>query len=288
MALLPLSKPTLPLFIQEQPLPKTTAMAWSVTNALTGEMICGKREQQCREMASLTKMMTCIVACQMIKLEIIDLDTVMRVSRKASQHNGTSACLRENDLLTLEDALHGMMLPSGNDAAYCIAENLGSVLAGSSSTSQKSSNVEVFVKHMNRLAVQLGLQHSKFCNPHGLSHKGNTSTARDLGRLGAYLLNDELGSAIVSCREYSCVVARNRIERKMTWRNTNLLLGEPGFTGLKTGNTPNAGPCLCVSYFAEDLHLIVVLLQCRSPEHRWLEAKRILAWAGLTGLESKE
>mmetsp|Transcript_30248 Transcript_30248/g.53531 ORF Transcript_30248/g.53531 Transcript_30248/m.53531 type:complete len:301 (-) Transcript_30248:77-979(-) len=264
---------------QEVALPSASAMAWTLTNASNGEMLWGKRDQQCREMASLTKMMTLIVACQMIKLDLVDLDCILRVSRKASRQTGTTANLRENDLLTLEDALHAMMLPSGNDAAYCLAENLGSVLVESSNTKSKSSYVDVFVKHMNRLASQLGLQQSKFCNPHGLSNKGNVSTARDLGRLAAYLLNDGIASVIVSCREYACIIARHGVERKITWRNTNVLLEEPGFTGLKTGNTPNAGPCLCASYKRDGIHLIVVLLQCRSVEHRWTEAKRLLSWA---------
>jgi D-alanyl-D-alanine carboxypeptidase len=215
----------------------------------------------------------------MVKLQLVDLDSVLKVSRRASRLNGTTASLRDQDLLTLQDVLHGMMLPSGNDAAYCIAENLGTALLEITTRPSKSSNVEVFVKHMNRLAVQLGLQQSTFCNPHGLAHKGNVSTARDLGRLAAYLLNDELASSIVNCRDYSCVVSRHGVQRELSWSNTNLLLEEPGFTGLKTGNTPTAGPCLCASFQLKDLHLIVVLLQCRSPEHRWSEAKRLLSWA---------
>jgi D-alanyl-D-alanine carboxypeptidase len=89
-------------------------------------MIWGKNEHNRKEIASLTKVMTCYLAIQLLeKLRIDPFETFVEVSAYASQVGGTSANFREGDTLTVNDVLYGLMLPSGNDAASVLAENLG-------------------------------------------------------------------------------------------------------------------------------------------------------------------
>jgi len=86
----------------------------------------GKKENYKREVASITKMMTFYTALKLIdRYNINPSTTILTVSRNASRMIGTSACLREGDQLSLETLFYGMMLPSGNDAAFCIAEYFG-------------------------------------------------------------------------------------------------------------------------------------------------------------------
>lgn len=89
----------------------------------------GKNELRRREIASLTKIMTCLVACRLIKsMKIPPQKTYIKVSSMAASLTGTTANLSSGDYISIWDLLHGLMLPSGNDAAYCIAENFGTYL----------------------------------------------------------------------------------------------------------------------------------------------------------------
>jgi D-alanyl-D-alanine carboxypeptidase len=236
----------------------------------------GKNEDEVRDIASLTKMMTCFMTTQIVNEQLCDLETVVEVSRRASSMIGTSAKLREHDRLRVVDCLHAMMLPSGNDAAKALAENLGRLLKPRGS---KEDDSEHFVKHMNLYARKLGLQNTHFSNPHGLAYRGNRSTTRDLGTVAACLLNDPVSREIVSCCAYTCRIVNNETMREVTWKNTNSLLSEDSCTGVKTGITPNAGPCLCASFMLEEGHIVVTILNCRTAERRWLEVKRLMEWA---------
>mmetsp|Transcript_8203 Transcript_8203/g.16162 ORF Transcript_8203/g.16162 Transcript_8203/m.16162 type:complete len:306 (+) Transcript_8203:960-1877(+) len=257
-------------------LPPASSSSWSIVNADNGQLLWGKNEDEARDMASLTKMMTCLMTTQLVKEEICSLDTILKVSRKASTMSGTSARLREGDELRVVDCLHAMMLPSGNDAAKTLAENLGAMLKP---VGCKETDSEHFVKRMNYYAKQLGLQKTKFLNPHGLAHRSNRSTTRELGMIAAFLLNDEICSNIVSCCEYSCTVTNGENSREVVWKNTNNLLNEDSCTGVKTGITPNAGPCLCASFKLDEGHIVVTILNCKTASRRWNEVKGLTEWA---------
>jgi D-alanyl-D-alanine carboxypeptidase len=92
----------------------------------TGSLIFGRKENLRREIASLTKMMTFYTVIELIKQFKLQVETYqITVSTLASQISGTSAFLREGDTLTVSQLLYGLMLPSGNDAAFCLAEHFG-------------------------------------------------------------------------------------------------------------------------------------------------------------------
>ena len=109
--------------------PFVTAKSWSISDGRTGEILFGKCENDRREIASLTKIMTCFVVVQIIrKIKLNASKTMLQVSKAAATVGGTSAKLKTGDVLSVWDLLHGLMLPSGNDAATTLAEHFGQYL----------------------------------------------------------------------------------------------------------------------------------------------------------------
>lgn len=109
--------------------PQISAKAWSITTSNTNRSIMGKNEKMEREIASITKIMTCYLSCQIMEEHGLDpFYTYVQVSPYASTITGTSAFLRKGQYIRLYDLLHGLMLPSGNDAAIVLAENFGTYL----------------------------------------------------------------------------------------------------------------------------------------------------------------
>lgn len=134
-------------------------------------MIWGKNEHNRKEIASLTKIMSCYITILLLdKLRIDPAQTYVQVSTYAAQIGGTTANLKDNDTLTVHDLLHGMMLPSGNDAATVLAENFGvyfyfqtKEFALKYGNQDNITNLRIqcpgkyFVQEMNDMAVKLGL-----------------------------------------------------------------------------------------------------------------------------------
>lgn len=109
--------------------PFVTAKSWAILDGRTGEILFGKCENDRREIASLTKIMTAFVVVQIIrKIKLNSKKTLLQVSKNAASIGGTSAKLKSGDVLSVYDLLHGLMLPSGNDAATCLAEHFGQYL----------------------------------------------------------------------------------------------------------------------------------------------------------------
>ncbi len=170
------------------PLPYVTAQSWSIYDSKTSKYISGKKENYKREVASITKMMTFYTTLKLLDRYNIDpATTIITVSRNASRMIGTSACLREGDQLTLEQLFYGLMLPSGNDAAFAIAEHFGQYLYENKYRDQPVTSqmfqwsiIRYFLKEMNLYAFKLKMFHSYFDSPHGLANKHNYSTAADI------------------------------------------------------------------------------------------------------------
>ena len=105
------------------------------------------------EIASLTKIMTCYLSLLICKKFGIDLDNYwVRVSDKAAEMPGTSAELQAGDLISIDGLLHGLMLPSGNDASVALAESMGKIIQKSKNKPSKKSYYETFLTHMNIFA----------------------------------------------------------------------------------------------------------------------------------------
>eukprot|EP00826_Nyctotherus_ovalis_P063667 TRINITY_DN9338_c0_g3_i3.p1 TRINITY_DN9338_c0_g3~~TRINITY_DN9338_c0_g3_i3.p1 ORF type:complete len:301 (-),score=74.66 TRINITY_DN9338_c0_g3_i3:87-989(-) len=261
--------------------PQITAKSWVVVNANTGELIGGCHEHERREIASITKVMTAYTAIQIIKgLNINVNESKVETSYEASLVGGTTARLEEGDVLSVWDMLHAMLLPSGNDAAYALAEYFGLVLIELElKTTKIVDPIQVFICEMNKNAKSLGMANTNYANPHGLKNFFNKSSALDIAKLSLAAMKLPLFAEIVKKHKYNCI-GQDLFGNSKTfvWRNTNKLLAK-GFSGLKTGITASAGPCLASNYKDEKVNLIVVVLSCKTPDHRWTETVKLKDWS---------
>ncbi len=213
--------------------PETAAAAFILMEAGSGRVLASRNETQERSIASTTKIMTCLIA-----LEHSELTEKVTVKR---EH------LREGSSMYL---LEGLMLPSGNDAAECIAAHCG----GSGGSAQ-------FVRWMNEKAKALGMEHTSFANPSGLDEMGHSSCALDMARLAAYAMQNPTFARIVSTRTASVGT------RTMTNHN-KLLASYSGCVGLKTGYTGDAGRTLVTCAERGGMRMIAVTLHDGCPPWR--------------------
>ena len=158
-----------------------------LVDARTGKTLYEKNADEQRAPASLTKIMTCLIALE--KCELTDQVTICDLDDLAS--DASVAGFREGEVLTMEDVLYGLMLESGGDAALAIAVHI----AGS---------VDAFSDMMNERATQLGMDNTNFTNPHGLTQGEHYSTARDLAKLTLECMKYPKFRKIVSTYQYTC------------------------------------------------------------------------------------
>ena len=222
--------------------PSIVAAAAIAIEAESGRVLYAKEPDTPRAPASLTKLATALTA-----VELAPRDTVLTVL--AQDLMGESSMgLCPGEQITLEAALYGLLLASGNDAAMTIARNL-SGLPGDTS----EAAVNRFVKQMNLLAQRLGLERTTFRNPHGLDQEGHVTTARDLALLTRAVLQRPELRRILQTPSYDDGVH--------AVQTTNRLLGRyPGLIGGKTGITEAAGYSLIEAAERHGTTVIVVVL----------------------------
>jgi len=233
----------LPVSVQAAP-PEITASAAILMDASTGQIFYAKNVDQKRSPASLTKIMTAILA-----LEYGNLDDVVTVSSRAADiYDGSIIHLHTGDKLTLSNLLKAALIMSANDSTVAIAEHIG-------------GTEEKFIEMMNAKAIVLGALNTRFANTNGYTNPNHYSTAHDLALITKYALNNHQFAQFVGTRE--AVVEWYNRPRKEAIRNTNRLLhaGYARVDGVKTGSTASAGNCLIASAKQFDLRLITVVLQ---------------------------
>lgn len=186
--------------------------------------------------ASLTKVMTALVAIKYGNTE----DTIICSENVKITESGATVCgLKAGDKLTLNQALHALLINSANDAAVAIAEHIG-------------GSIEGFADMMNEEAVLLGATNSHFVNPHGLTENEHYVTAYDMYLIMNAAMQYELFNEIIHMSEYSTVYyAGDDSEKEMSFRSTNLFFRDDysapdkiTVIGGKTGTTNAAGSCL--------------------------------------------
>lgn len=212
-------------------LPQISCKTYCIIDASKGKSLYHKGDSEVREIASLTKIMTAYVSLQLAReLNLDIMKALFNVSENAASTPGTTANLRAGQRVKIFDLLHALMLPSGNDAAVCLAENFGDRLLKSRINKnpnrakistpnpeklretkvdliveQAASPIAVFVKEMNRFVKVFHLKNTKFSNPHGLADKGNRSTAFDIAMLAFGCLKDPNFAEIVNKQKYESV-----------------------------------------------------------------------------------
>lgn len=201
-------------------------------------IIYGKNIHERLAPASLTKVLTAVVALEEGNLE--DIITVTK-DVKITESGATLCGLKEGDTLTLNQALHALLIQSANDAANAIAIHLGGSLEG-------------FATLMNQKAVELGATNSHFVNPHGLSDDDHYTTAYDLYLIFNKAIEYELFREIIHMDNYSTIYQDSvGNDKEMEFSTTNLFLrgnynspDKVTVIGGKTGTTMAAGNCLIV------------------------------------------
>ncbi|AGL01116.1 D-alanyl-D-alanine carboxypeptidase family protein [Desulfoscipio gibsoniae] len=233
------------------------ARAGILLDAETGQVYYAKDADKSRPPASLTKLMTAILAVENGKLD----DVVTVTGRAASVSVGSTIGLNKGDRITLENLLKAALVTSANDSTVAIAEHIG-------------GNHDSFVYQMNRKAVLLGAEDTRFANTNGYHDPQHYTTAYDLGLITRYALQNNFINELVSTRE--TVVRWVEPEKEREVRNTNRLLHEDevdGIDGVKTGSTARAGNCLIASATRGDKRLIAVVLHAGN---RYREAAKLL------------
>ncbi|MBR5578050.1 MAG: D-alanyl-D-alanine carboxypeptidase [Lachnospiraceae bacterium] len=199
-------------------------------------IIYSKNLHQRLQPASLTKVLTALVA-----LEEGNPDDIIKVTAEAKvTESGATLCgLEEGDTLTMNQALHALLISSANDAANAIAIHLGGSIDG-------------FSVMMNEKARQLGATNSNFVNPHGLSHDDHYTTVYDLYLIFNQAIQHENFNEIIHMTEYQTEYQdRDGVVKEMDFSTTNLFLrgqydspNKVTVIGGKTGTTNAAGNCL--------------------------------------------
>ncbi len=209
----------------------------------SGRILYEKEANKVRRIASITKIMTAILA-----IESGEMDEMVKVSEQAVRAEGSSIYLQIGEKIKLEDLVYGLMLRSGNDSAVAIAEHIGGSLEG-------------FSYLMNQKAEEIGMKNTHFANPHGLDdHEDHYSTAYDMALLTRYAMKNEKYQEIAGTKVHRAPNPNESWDR--VWKNKNRLLTEmyEYCTGGKTGYTKRAKRTLVTTASKGNLNLIAVTL----------------------------
>ncbi|RMF44952.1 MAG: hypothetical protein D6753_01310 [Planctomycetota bacterium] len=263
--------------------PVVSAKAWSILDRQSGRITAHQDGDSPLPMASTTKVMTALLILELAQRDPALLDQLVEFSPRADATPGSTAGVKAGESLTTRDLLYGLLLPSGNDASVALAEHFGplayAAFAGSTADPRPTSAYDQFVAAMNGRASALGLAATHFRNPNGLTEKGHHASANDLARLAHYALEFPLFRTIVNTRRFGCtVISTDGQRRNVVWNNTNRLLGQQGFNGVKTGTTSAAGACLIAAGQRGDSDQIVVVLGAACSDARYVDARNLFRW----------
>ena len=209
--------------------------SFAVIDADTGRLLEGSNANVELPIASLTKVWTALTV-----LDNVQLDDEITISESAATQEGSSLYLQAGEVWTVESLLYGLLLQSGNDAAYALAEHTGGSMEG-------------FTKLMNEKIQLAGLENSHFTNPSGLHHEEHYASALDMANMFRLAMQNDAFIKIASAKSY---IPK---ERSVKWRNKHKLLhiNEFAVAG-KTGYTKVAGRTL-VTFFEKDGKKVIVV-----------------------------
>lgn len=237
--------------------PRLEARAWVLIDARDGTLLASHAARRRLPIASATKLMTAYVA-----LHELPLRRVVRVVPYHAEYGESLLGLRAGQRISVRDLLYGLVLRSGNDAAYELA------LAAAGSERR-------FVRDMNRSAARLGLAASHFANPIGLDQRGNRSDALDLVALARRMLRIPAFARIAAARH--AVLRSVRPQRRISTIN-ELLRMAPWANGVKTGYTSHAGYVLVGSGRRKGVELVSAVLGAASAQACFAGSLRLLRY----------
>lgn len=237
-------------------IPDTYSSACLLMEESTGKILYSKNANSIMYPASTTKIMTAILTLENCKLS--DTAVVSHNAVFSIPSGYSTASLVEGEILTIEQLLNVLLIPSANDAAVVLAEHI----AGS---------VEAFSDMMNSKAVELGCLNTHFVNPNGIHNENHYSTAYDLALIGKYAMQFPTFKEISSKTRYTLPITNAYSKEDRIFNTTNDLI-KPNYsssptnyyykyaTGGKTGYTDPAGQCIVATATKDNVSLIAVTL----------------------------
>ena len=266
--------------------PFVTCKAWAaeaIGDDTPNLRIGGHRADEPLEIASTTKVMTAFLVLRYAHEHPDVLAEQLTFSRRADRTRGSTSGIAAGESLPVAEALYGLLLPSGNDAAVALAEHFGHRLAAPTEDSEDVHDTDplpLFVATMNAAAEELGMSQTTFRNPHGLTHREHRSTVADLLKLATAALQVPRFRDYIATRQRGCTVTGAAgYRRHVMWRNTNRLLSIDGYQGVKTGTTPTAGACLISLCRRDNRELLLVTLGSASTQSRYADSRNLFRWA---------
>ncbi len=222
-----------------------TAESAILLDAHSGKILYEKNPDKVLYPASMTKLMTLVLAMEALEAGRVKMEDVVTTSENAASYRGSRIFLSAGEKLSFKELLLGVALASGNDAAVAVAEHV----AGSH---------EAFVELMNKKAAEIGMKNTHFANCNGLHDPEHYTTAADYALLGRYALNFPQLLEICTIKHYRI---REDTSRPFQYDNKNKLLWfYPGTDGFKTGWTEDAGYCFVGTCLRNNLRLVSVVM----------------------------
>lgn len=229
--------------------PVINSKRYAVYDRMSGTVVYGLDENKESAMASTTKIMTSIIVLENVE----NLNEIVTINKDAAMTYGSRLGLKQNDKLSVNDLLYGLMLRSGNDAAVALALHV-------------SGSIEEFAKLMNEKAEELKLVHTHFVTPNGLDNPDHYSTAFELAKLTDYALKNSKFCEIVKSKFANITI--NGVNKQIKNTNELLFTSMDGIYGVKTGFTFNAGRCLVSALKKNNMDLIIVVLGADTRKDR--------------------
>ena len=216
------------------------------------KLIFSKDENQILRPASLTKIMTAILAIESKKM-----NSIVEITAAMKKVEPTVANFKVGEKFYLKDLVHAALIKSANDAANSIAIYLG------------NGSKERFVAMMNKKAKTLGMKNTNFTNPCGFDTGKHLSTAKDLLKLTEYAIKNKTFNSIVKLEKYTFYAINTKTKYSVHSSN-KLLANDPYVIGIKTGYTNEAGACLIARAKKDKKDILIVML---NVNNRWPNAK---------------
>ena len=234
--------------------------------AQTGTVIYEKNSEEIRSPASITKIMTLLLAFEALEKKQITLDDEVATSSYAKSMGGSQVFLEEGEIQTVDTLLKCIAVASGNDASVCMAEHI-------------SGSEAAFVEKMNQKATELGMKNTHFIDCCGLSNSDeHYTTAKDVAIMSRELITrypDIFNYTTIWMEEITHVT--NKGESSFTLSSTNKLLKQyPYANGLKTGSTNKAKYCLSATALKDEIQLIAVVMGAENYKIRFSDCEKLL------------
>lgn len=227
-----------------------------VIDKLTSTVFYEKSSNVKCSMASTTKIMTCLIACEKLKQN----DIVTITNKMLDKTEGSLIYLKAGDKITASDLIKGALLASGNDAANALAV-------------YTSGSVSEFVKLMNLYAVKFKMSNTHFETPSGLDSKNHYSTAYDMALLTSHALDNEIFASVCKLQKADVTINGNV---QTIYNHNKLLYQTENCIGVKTGFTEKSGRCLVSAYDYKGSTIIIVTL---NDYDDWNDHKKLFDYA---------